>query len=49
MNVIGENLDTINRNMCLETYDSFKKLHDVEIFRLINLKESNKIISSMGM
>lgn len=50
MNVIGENLDTINRNMCLETYDNFKELHDKEIDRLKELKNNGiKLISSMGI
>ena len=46
---VNVDLKSINRSLCFEEFDSFKKLHDVEIFRLINLKESNKLLSSMGI
>ena len=50
MNVVGENLDKIDRNRCFKTYDNFKLLHDKEINRLKQLKlNGSKLISSMGI
>jgi len=47
---INDNLETINRESCLKTYDNFKRLHDVEINKLKDLKLSGiKLISSMGI
>ena len=50
MNVIGNKLDKIGRDLCLETYDNFKELHDKEILRLKELKNNGiKLIKSMGI
>ncbi|MBU3114097.1 hypothetical protein [Clostridium lacusfryxellense] len=47
---IGNDLETINRELCFRTYDNFKQLHDDEINRLKILKENGaKLISSMGI
>ncbi|MGH4121238.1 RNA-guided endonuclease TnpB family protein [Clostridium sp.] len=47
---VSNDLESINRNLCFESYDNFKKLHDREINRLRILKENgNKLISSMGI
>jgi len=47
---VGNDLETINRELCFQTYDNFKQLHDVEINRLKILKENGvKLISSMGI
>lgn len=42
-------LDTIDREKLLNEFNEFKKIHDKEILRLINLKETNKLLSSMGI
>jgi hypothetical protein len=39
--------DKIDRSKCIETFDRFKLLHDIEIERLRN--SGNKLISSMGI
>lgn len=44
---IKDNLKEINRDLCIETFDNFRKLHDKEIKRIKN--NSSKLISSMGM
>ena len=44
---IKDNLKEINRDLCIETFDDFRKLHDKEIKRIKN--SSSKLISSMGM
>ncbi|WP_242845793.1 hypothetical protein [Clostridium haemolyticum] len=31
MNVVGKTLDKIDRDLCIETYDNFRRLHDKEI------------------
>ena len=50
MNVTGQKLDKIDRELCLETYDNFKELHDKEINRLKELKQNgHRLISSMGV
>lgn len=47
---INEDLETINRELCFERYENFKKLHDKEIKRLKELKVNGaKLISSMGI
>lgn len=47
---VNEDLKSINRELCIETYDNFKILHDKEINRLKELKlNGNKLISSMGI
>ncbi|MCC0689991.1 transposase, partial [Clostridioides sp. ES-S-0056-01] len=47
---VNENLKSINRELCIETYDNFKVLHDKEISRLKKLKLNGyKLISSMGI
>ena len=47
MNVVGKKLDEIDRELCFNEFDNFKKLHDIEIDRIKNSK--SKLISSMGM
>ncbi|BAE47706.1 transposase [Clostridium botulinum C] len=50
MNVVGKTLDKIDRDLCIETYDNFRRLHDKEIERLKELKKNGyKLISSMGI
>lgn len=50
MNVVGKTLDKIDRDLCIETYDNFRRLHDKEIERLKELKKKGyKLISSMGI
>ena len=44
---IKDNLREINRDLCIKTFDNFRKLHDKEIERIEN--SNNKLISSMGM
>ena len=39
--------DKVDRDKCLETFDGFKRLYDIEIERLRNC--GNKLISSMGI
>ena len=47
---VSNDLEKINRELCFETYDNFKQLHDGEINRLKSLKENGiKLISSMGI
>jgi len=47
---INDDLETINQDKCIETYDIFKMLHDKEINRLKELKlQGYKLISSMGI
>ncbi len=47
---VNDDLETINRDLCIKTYDNFKMLHDKEIERLKGLKSSGyKLISSMGI
>lgn len=47
---VNDDLETINRDLCIKTYDNFKILHDKEIERLKGLKlEGYKLISSMGI
>ncbi|MBS4193029.1 transposase, partial [Bacillus sp. FJAT-49705] len=44
---VTESLDSINRYLCMDEYDHFKKLHDIEIIR-IKSSNQNKI-SSFGI
>ena len=47
---VNDDLETINQDKCIETYDSFKFLHDKEIERLKEMKLNGcKLISSMGI
>ena len=47
---VDRDLETINRELCIKTYDNFKMLHDKEINRLQELKNNGiKLISSMGI
>ena len=47
---VNDDLESINRDKCIETYDNFKILHDKEIQRLKELKlQGYKLISSMGI
>lgn len=47
---VNDNLESINKEKCNETYDNFKILHDREIERLKELKSNGyKLISSMGI
>ncbi|MGH4118236.1 RNA-guided endonuclease TnpB family protein [Clostridium sp.] len=47
---VSNDLEIISRDLCFESYDNFKQLHDREINRLRILKENgNKLISSMGI
>ena len=47
---INDDLEIINQDKCIETYDNFKVLHDKEINRLKELKlQGVKLISSMGI
>ena len=47
---VNDDLESINQDKCLETYDNFKLLHDKEINRLKELKLNGvKLISSMGI
>lgn len=47
---VNDDLESINRDKCIETYDNFKMLHDKEIERLKELKNNgHKLISSMGI
>ncbi|MEX0083126.1 RNA-guided endonuclease TnpB family protein [Clostridium butyricum] len=47
---VNDDLESINRDKCIETYNSFKLLHDKEIQRLKELKlQGYKLISSMGI
>ena len=42
-----DNLKETDKNLCNEEFDNFKKLHDMEIERIIY--SNNKLISSMGI
>ena len=44
---IKDNLKEINRDLCIETFDNFKELHNKEVERIRN--SNNKLISSMGI
>ena len=44
---VKNNLEEIDRDLCFERFENFKKLHDKEIERIKNNK--NKLISSMGI
>jgi len=44
---VKDNLYEIDRELCFETFDKFKELHDIEIDRIKNCE--NKLISSMGI
>ena len=44
---IKDNLKEIDRDLCIETFDDFKELHNKEIERIRN--SNNKLISSMGI
>ena len=44
---VKDNLHEIDRDLCFETFNGFKKLHDIEIDRLKNC--GNKLLSSMGI
>lgn len=47
---VNDDLETINRDLCMETYDNFKMLHDKEINRLKEIKNNGiRLISSMGI
>lgn len=47
---VNDDLETINRDKCFDTYNNFKMLHDKEIERLKELKlQDIKMISSMGI
>ena len=47
---VNEDLESINKELCFETFENFKKLHDIEINRLKELKRNgNKLLSSMGI
>ncbi|HBE9109546.1 hypothetical protein [Clostridioides difficile] len=47
---VNEDLKSINRELCINTYDNFKILHDKEINRLKELKLNGyKLISSRGI
>lgn len=47
---VNNDLETINQDKCIETYNNLKILHDKEISRLKELKlQGVKLISSMGI
>ena len=47
---VDDDLETINKQLCNDTYDNFKILHDEEVNRLKQLKANGyKLISSMGI
>jgi len=47
---VNNDLESINRDQCIERYDKFKELHDLEVCRLRELKRKGyKLISSMGI
>lgn len=47
---VNEDLESINRDKCIETYNNFKEKHDKEINRLKEMKLNGvKLISSMGI
>ena len=44
---VNDKLEQVNRDKCIETFDGFRLLHDIEIERLTNC--DNALISSMGI
>ena len=47
---VNDDLETINKQLCNDTYDNFKILHDKEVNRLKQLKANGyKLIPSMGI
>lgn len=44
---VDDGLKAINRELCFETFNNFKKLHDIEIDRIKNCE--SKLIGSMGL
>lgn len=44
---VKDNLKEIDRDLCIEGFDRFKELHDIEIERI--RRSESKLISSMGM
>ena len=47
---VDNDLESINRELCIDTYNNFKMLHDKEIERLKEMKLNGyKLISSMGI
>jgi len=40
---VEDNLSSINRNLCFETFDNFKQLHDIEIKRMRSIKLSQAL------
>ena len=44
---VKDNLKQIDRDLCIEGFDRFKELHDIEIERI--RRSESKLISSMGM
>lgn len=44
---VNDDLKSINREKCINNFENFKLLHDIEIKRLKN--SGNKLISSMGI
>jgi len=44
---VNDKLEQVDRDKCINTFDQFKLLHDIEIERLLN--SNNKLISSMGI
>lgn len=44
---VKNNLKEIDRELCFSEFDYFKKLHDLEIERILN--SDDKVISSMGL
>lgn len=47
---VNNDLESINQDKCIETFNNFKILHDNEIKRLKELKDNGiKLISSMGI
>jgi hypothetical protein len=47
---VNDDLESIDRDKCINSYDKFKELHDKEICRLKELKLNGyKLISSMGI
>ena len=44
---VNDELDKVNKDKCIERFDKFKLLHDIEIERLRS--NENKLISSMGI
>ena len=47
---VNDDLETISKQLCDDTYDNFKILHDIEVNRLNELKANGyKLIASMGI